>query len=63
MPIALYDSSFYDGLGFDPNKTSVHPFAKPFMPENSFFEHTFLILVILVISASKFPLNDVQNFK
>jgi len=50
MPIALYDASFYDGLGYDPNKTAVHPFAKPFMSENSFFENTFLILVILVIS-------------
>lgn len=53
MPIALYDSSFYDGLGFQPNNTSVHPFAKAFMPENSFFDHTFIILIILVISASK----------
>lgn len=50
MPIALYDASFYDGLGYDPNKTAVHPFAKPFMPENSFFEQTSVIIIILVTS-------------
>lgn len=53
MPIALYDASFYDGLGHDPNNTSVHPFAKPFLPENSFFEKTYLILTIFVIAASR----------
>ena len=54
MPIALYSSSFYDGFGYNPNNTTPHPFAKPFTPENSFFEHTFLILVILVIAVGKF---------
>lgn len=62
MPIALYDSSFYDGLGFQPNNTSVHPFAKAFMPENSFFDHTFIILIILVISASKSLLSVLRKY-
>lgn len=62
MPIALYDGSFYDGLGHDPNKTSVHPFAKPFMPDNSFFDKTTLILLILVISASKQTSDGEEHF-
>lgn len=56
MPIALYDRSFYDGLGHDPNDTSIHPFAKPFSNENSVFKNTFLVLIIMVIGASKFCL-------
>lgn len=53
MPIAIYDRSFYDGLGFDPNDTSIHPFAKQFIKEDSFFEKTLLILMIFLISGSK----------
>lgn len=53
MPIALYDATFYDGLGHDPNNTSVHPFAKRFTNENSILKNTFVILVIMVIGASK----------
>lgn len=56
MPIALYDANYYDGLGFNPNNTDVHPFAKPFIPENSFFENTLLILIILIVAASKLNL-------
>lgn len=51
MPIAEYDASFYDGLGHDPNNTKIHPFAKPFVPENSFFENSTLIWLILVIAS------------
>jgi hypothetical protein len=53
MPIAEYDETFYDGLGHDPNSTKVHPFAKRFISENSFFENTSLILIILVVAGSK----------
>lgn len=53
MPIAMYDRSFYDGLGYDPSNTSIHPFAVPFTPENSFFDKTAIILIIFVIAASK----------
>lgn len=53
MPIAMYDSSFYDGIGYDPNNTSIHPFSQRFISANSFFENTFLILVILVVAASE----------
>jgi hypothetical protein len=60
MPIAIYDQSFYDGLGFDPNNTSVHPFAKPFMNENSFFDNTMGILLIFVFAASKLKFNIIQ---
>lgn len=62
MPIAIYDETFYDGLGHDPNNTSIHPFAKRFKSDNSFFQNTSLILIILVISASKLPLQNSQNF-
>lgn len=54
MPIAIYDSSFYDGIGYNPNDTSVHPFAKPFLAENSIFNSTSTILIILVILAREF---------
>ena len=53
MPIALYDATFYDGLGYNPNDTTIHPFAKRFTKEYSLFENTFLILTILVIFAGK----------
>jgi hypothetical protein len=53
MPIAIYDQIFYDGLGYDPNNTAIHPFAKRFMTENSFFDQTAVILIILVIAASE----------
>lgn len=53
MPIALYDASFYDGLGHVPNETAVHPFAKPFRNENSIFGNVTLMLIIHVIAASE----------
>lgn len=67
MPIALYDATFYDGLGHDPNNTSVHPFAKRFTNENSILKNTFVILVIMVIGASKPPIltskiADIDNY-
>lgn len=61
IPIALYDVSFYDGLGYDPNNTSIHPFAKRFVNENSVFKNTFLVLIIMVIGASKFRSRKVTN--
>jgi hypothetical protein len=53
MPIAIYDSIFYDGLAHEPNKTQVHPFAKRFSTENSFFNNSGLIWILMVILASK----------
>lgn len=53
MPVALYDASFYDGLGYNPNDTTIHPFAKPFVNENSIFESTSLILIILAVLGGK----------
>lgn len=53
MPIAIYDTSFYDGIGYNPNDTSIHPFAKPFTTENSIFNSTSSILIILVMLARK----------
>lgn len=61
MPIAIYDESFYDGLGYDPKRTSVHPFAKPFLNENSFFDKTAIILIILVVAASELSLEAFQS--
>lgn len=62
MPIAVYDATFYDGLGYDPNNTAIHPFAERFMPANSFFDKTTLILMIFVISASKKKIGDGEHF-
>lgn len=53
LPIALYDTTFYDGLAYEPNTTTIHPFAKRFKSENSFFDNTFLIIIILVLCASE----------
>lgn len=50
MPIAVYDKSFYDGIGYNPNDTSIHPFAQHFS-KNSIFDSTSSILTILVILA------------
>lgn len=62
MPIAVYDATFYDGLGYDPNNTAIHPFAKRFMSANSFFDKTTLILMIFVISASRKKIGDGEHF-
>lgn len=49
IPMAEYDASFYDGLGYDPEVTKVHPFTKMFMNQSSIFLNTNLILVILFV--------------
>ncbi|KAG5679177.1 hypothetical protein PVAND_008767 [Polypedilum vanderplanki] len=49
LPITTYDHGFYDGLGYNPNKTTIHPFEKPFINKNSLFENTPLFIMILVI--------------
>lgn len=63
MPIAVYDSQFYDGIGYDPNNTAVPPIAERFkaIQEKSFFENSFLILSGLVLVASEF-LSSKLNF-
>lgn len=51
--MATYDASFYDGLGYDPEVTTVHPFTQQYMKESSFFTNTKLILIILFIVAGE----------
>lgn len=53
LPIATYDSVFYDGLGYDPEVATVHPFTKKFMKQSSFFSNTELILLLLVALAGE----------
>lgn len=53
MPIATYDSSFYDGLGYNPDSVTTHPFAKPFTNENSVFNNTPLLILLMIILARK----------
>lgn len=59
MPIATYDWPVSDGN----SKPTVHPFTKPFLPDNSFFENTALILIILVCAASEFDSTSFMNVK
>lgn len=60
MPIAVYDRSFYDGLAYDPTNKTVHPFALPFITENSFFNNTPVLLIIFVIAGSKFKKENLK---
>jgi hypothetical protein len=53
LPMATYDSGFYDGLGYNPNTTTIHPFAKPFMPDNSLFKHTYIFVILLIVLGGK----------
>lgn len=53
LPIATYDSSFYDGLGYNPDSSTIHPFAKPFINENSIFESRPLLIIFLMVFARK----------
>ena len=53
LPIATYDSVFYDGLGYDPENVSIHPFATAFQSESSLFANTPLIVILFVILGSK----------
>lgn len=53
LPIATYDSSFYDGLGYNPDSTTIHPFAKPFVNETSIFNNTPLLILLLIILGRK----------
>lgn len=53
LPIATYDSGFYDGLGYNPKNTAVHPFAKQFTSENSIFENTALLIILLITLTGK----------
>jgi hypothetical protein len=63
LPIATYDSVFYDGLGYNPAETKLHPFAAQFLKQSSFFKNTSLILVILIFVGSKFKIEIfVYNF-
>jgi hypothetical protein len=63
MPIAIYDASFYDGLGHDPNSTTIHPFTKRFSPKSSFFNNTMLIMCLLVAftGRSRFSITRIVN--
>jgi hypothetical protein len=54
LPMATYDHGFYDGLGYDPDKTTIHPFEEPFINKNSLFENTPLFMMLLIILSSKF---------
>lgn len=54
VPLAVYYSEFYDGLGYDPKTATVHPFVKPFVSENSFFNNTPLLVMLIIVSARKF---------
>lgn len=53
LPIATYDSSFYDGLGYNPDSTTIHPFAKPFVNESSIFNNAPLLILLLIILGRK----------
>lgn len=53
LPIATYDASFYDGLGFNPDSTTIHPFAKPFVNENSIFNNAPMLILLLIILGRK----------
>lgn len=53
LPIATYDSVFYDGLGYNPESVSIHPFARAFQTESSLFNNTPLIIILFVILGSK----------
>lgn len=53
IPMAIYYSSFYDGLGHNPNSTTVHPFEKPFVKAISIFSNEKLLILLMVIFARK----------
>lgn len=49
LPLATYNSEFYDGLGYDSESTTVHPFTKEFTKQSSFFANKELIMLLLVV--------------
>jgi hypothetical protein len=53
VPLAVYYSEFYDGLGYDPKTATVHPFVKPYISENSFFGNTPLLVLLVIVAARK----------
>lgn len=53
VPVVNYMSGFYDGSNYNPNDTSVHDFVKPYTNLNSFFGHTSLLEVLIIIFAGK----------
>lgn len=53
IPIAVYYSEFYDGLGYDPETATVHPFVKPYIRE-SFFDNTPLLVLLTFLSGRKY---------
>lgn len=53
VPLAVYYSEFYDGLGYDPKTATVHPFVKPYISENSFFGNTPLLVMLIIIAGRK----------
>lgn len=54
LPMATYDHGFYDGLGYDPEKVTIHPFEKLFINNNSLFENTPLFIMLLIFLTSKY---------
>jgi hypothetical protein len=54
LPMATYDHGFYDGFAYDPDKTTIHPFEKPFLNKHSLFKNTPLFIMLLVILSSEY---------
>lgn len=53
VPVVTYMSGFYDGSNYNPDDKNVHEFVKPYSTLNSLFGHTSVLVVFIIIFASK----------
>lgn len=61
LPIATYDSVFYDGLGYNPENKSVHPFVKVYRNDSVFGNSTFLVILLIILASKLNPIDIIRN--